>query len=117
MAITGTRKENSSRCNKIYNLKNRFIRNGFFMEKKYISILLGLSFLFCNCVAFLDEGRYSFNYMLQAGDWVAMLLYTALFMVVPLALFISIKKSMKTRFYLSLWGFSPIIIFILLMIP
>ena len=82
------------------------------MEKKHILMLLGISFLLCNCVAFLDEGRYSFHYLTQGGDWIALVVYTALFMVVPITLFTSAKKKIKTRFYRSLIGFSPIVLLI-----
>ncbi len=87
------------------------------MGKKYIFRLLGISFLLCNAVAFLDEGLYSLHYLTQPDGWGALIIYTVIFMLVPITLFISIKKNVQLRFYISLLGFLPVMILILYMIP
>jgi hypothetical protein len=74
------------------------------MEKKQVLSLVAVSFLLCNIIAFLDEGIQSFNYLTHLGDWIALVLYTLIFLILPLIIFYrSIKRA--NRFYLALLGF------------
>ena len=84
--------------------------------KKQLTIILLISFLLCNLMAFLDEGLYSFNYLTQLGDWVALIMYTIIFAIVPIAILVSSKKPQKQSFYNSLFGFSLAVILILVML-
>lgn len=78
------------------------------MEKTYVLWLVVISFFLTNIVAFLDEGLYSFKYLTRLGDWVAIIIYTALFLLIPFLIFFWIKKSEKVRFINSLFGFAPV---------
>ncbi len=85
------------------------------MERKPLIVLVLVSFLLCNAVAYFDEGLRSFNYLTQGGDWIALLIYTLLFLIAPLILFYSYKRS-KQRLPIALLGFTPVVILILLQI-
>jgi hypothetical protein len=84
------------------------------MERKYILLLVLISFLLTNVVAYLDEGLHSFEYLNHGSDWVALLVYTIIFLIIPLILFFGIRKSYKGRFTFSLFGFVPTVMLILL---
>lgn len=84
------------------------------MERKYLFSLIFISFFLTNLIAFLDEGVRSFEYLTQPGDWVALVIYTVLFLIIPFLIFFFIKKNLKKRFLLSLFGFTPTIVLILL---
>lgn len=86
------------------------------MVRKYILGLAIISFLLTNVVAYLDEGLRSFDYLRHAGDWIALILYTTIFLIIPLLLFFGNKRSYKDRFAFSLFGFVPTIMLILLQI-
>ncbi len=79
------------------------------MEHKQVLALTIISFLLCNAVAYFDEGLNSFNYLTHGGDWVALFMYTVLFLVLPLILFFSFKKS-KLRLPIALIGFAPVVL-------
>ncbi|WP_456437956.1 hypothetical protein [Psychroserpens sp.] len=80
------------------------------MEGKYAFGLVVISFFLTNLVAFLDEGIRSFEYLNHAGDWVALAIYTVLFLIIPFLIFFLIKKNLKRRFLFSLFGFTPTIL-------
>ena len=82
------------------------------MEKKYIIALCVISFLLVNGVGYFDEGTRNFNYLAEPGEWVIILMFTGLGVVLPLTLFVMLKKKIKTRFYRSLIGFSPVVLLI-----
>jgi len=84
------------------------------MERKYILLLVLISFLLTNLVAYLDEGLRDFDYLKHLGDWVALIVYTAGFLIIPLLLFFIRTKKLKERFAFSLLGFAPTIMLILL---
>jgi len=84
------------------------------MERKYILLLVLISFLLTNIVAYLDEGIYSLDYLSHLGDWVALIIYTTAFLVIPLLIFFVVKKRVKHRFTFSLLGFAPTLMLILL---
>ena len=84
------------------------------MVKKYIIILVAISFLLTNCIAFLDEGIRTFDYLKHAGDWIALFIYTILFVLIPFFIFFLRKEKPKTKFIISLAGFSPVLVFILI---
>ncbi len=82
------------------------------MDKRYIFSLILISFLLCNVVAYLDEGIHTFYYLTQGGDWSALIIYTALFTVLPITIYSFIKGSFKKRFLFSIIGFAPILLLI-----
>ena len=84
------------------------------MERKYIFGLIVISFLLTNVVAYLDEGIRSFDYLQYGSDWIALLIYTILFLAIPFLVFFISKKKLKTRFIMSLFGFTPVVLLILL---
>lgn len=84
------------------------------MERKYIVWLIIISFLLTNAMAFLDEGLRSFEYLKHLGDWVALMLYTFAFLIIPILLFYGINKSYKNKFVFSLFGFVPTLMLILI---
>ncbi len=86
----------------------------FFMKYKYPLLLLFVSFLLTNIIAFLDEGIRTFEYLNRAGDWVALIIYSILFLIIPLLIFFLMKKTLKERFLFSLLGFIPAVFLILL---
>lgn len=84
------------------------------MEKKHILYLVIISFLLCNSIAFLDEGIHGFEYLTHASDWVALLIYTTIFLILPLIIY-SASENNNKRFYFALSGFVlPLILIILL---
>ena len=81
----------------------------------YRNQLIGLtliSFLITNSIAFLDEGIRTFDYLSNPGDWIALLIYTLLFLIIPLLLFFNAKHK-KHRFKMALLGFLPTLFLIL----
>ena len=86
----------------------------FFMMRKYILLLVLISFVLTNIVAFLDEGIRTFVYLSRLSDWVALILYTTVFLILPLLIFLLVKKKAKRRFVVSLLGFTPGILLIVL---
>ena len=84
------------------------------MQKKHILILVFLSFLITNAIAYLDEGIRTFEYLKSLGDWSALGIYTALFLIIPLSINALFKADIKRKFYISLFGFIPPIFLILL---
>jgi len=85
------------------------------MERKYVFGLVLISFILTNLVAFLDEGIHSFEYLMHAGDWVALIIYTILFLIIPFLIFFLYKKNLKIRFLVSILGFTPAILLIILL--
>jgi hypothetical protein len=85
------------------------------LDKKNIYILILISFLTTNILAFLDEGVRSFRYLTHFGDWIALLLYTILFLILPLILNVVFRKS-KKRLLIALIGFSPALFLIIIQI-
>ncbi|MCK7589341.1 hypothetical protein M0G43_02020 [Subsaxibacter sp. CAU 1640] len=88
----------------------------FFMEWKYTGYIVLISFLLTNCIAYLDEGIRTFDYLMRLSDWVALFIYTALFLLLPFAIFFISKSNIKWRFSKALLGFAPAIILIMLML-
>ena len=84
------------------------------MERKYILLLVLISFLLTNVVAYLDEGLHSFDYLNHGSDWVALFIYTTVFLIIPLLLFFGVRKKLDRRFLFSLFGFLPTVMLILL---
>lgn len=84
------------------------------MKGKYVCALIFISFILTNIIAFLDEGIRSFEYLNHAGDWVSLVIYTLLFLIIPFLIFLLTKKNLKRRFLFSLYGFTPIILLIML---
>ena len=84
------------------------------MERTYIYGLVIISFVLTNFVAFLDEGIRNFEYLTRISDWVALILYTTVFLILPLLIFFLVKKNAKKRFVVSLLGFTPGILLIAL---
>jgi hypothetical protein len=84
------------------------------MRHNYIFALFIISFLLTNVVAYLDEGIRTFDYLTHLGDWIALIIYSILFLAFPLLIFFLVKKNEKTRFKSSLLGFAPVILLILL---
>ncbi|WP_353777392.1 hypothetical protein [Winogradskyella sp. 3972H.M.0a.05] len=82
------------------------------MERRQLILLVIISFLLCNVVAYLDEGIRTFEYLTMPGDWIALIIYTIVFMILPLILFLSFRKS-KLKFRIALVGFAPVILLIL----
>ena len=82
------------------------------MERKQLILLILISFLLCNVGAFFDEGIRTFNYLFQYGDWIALIVYSALFSVFPVLFYLNLKKH-KDRFPVSLIGFAPIVFLII----
>jgi hypothetical protein len=68
---------------------------------KFTGILLAKSFILTNSIALLDEGIQSFKYFKHRGDWVALLVYTFLFLLLPLLIFFMGKKSLNLNFRIS----------------
>ena len=85
----------------------------FFLDKKNIYILILISFLTTNIIAFLDEGLRTFNYLTHLGDWIALVLYTILFVILPLVLYVVFRKS-KKRLLIALIGFLPALLLIII---
>lgn len=86
------------------------------MERKYVFGLILISFILTNMAAFLDEGIRSFEYLTYGGDWIALVIYTILFLIIPFLIFFLNKKNLKTRFLVSIIGFTPAILLITLLI-
>lgn len=86
------------------------------MELKYSLSLVFISCILTNTIAFLDEGIRTFDYLLHFGDWIALLIYTFLFLIVPFSIFFLVKKSVKTRFLRALFGFGPAVFLILVLL-
>lgn len=84
------------------------------MERNYVLRLVLISFVLTNIVAYLDEGIRTFDYLSQPGDWIALIIYSILFLIVPLLMFFLIKMNPKQRFTYSLFGFLPPFLLILL---
>ncbi len=84
------------------------------MQKKHILALFVISFLITNGVAYLDEGIRSFDYLISSGDWIALGIYTLLFLIVPVSIYTLSKRPNKNKFLLSLFGFTPPILLIAL---
>ncbi|MCB0446164.1 MAG: hypothetical protein KDD03_01370 [Gelidibacter sp.] len=84
------------------------------MERNYTFTLIIISFLLTNVVAYLDEGIRTFDYLMRFSDWVALIIYTTLFLAIPFLIFFLVKKNEKKRFILALFGFVPVIILIVL---
>ena len=84
------------------------------MHKKHITELITISFIITNVVAYLDEGIRTFEYLKPPGDWIALLVYTILFLLIPFLFFFINKRKLKTRFMASLLGFTPVFLLILL---
>jgi len=78
------------------------------MKKQYIFILILISFALTNVIAYLDEGIRTFDYLTRIGDWIALIMYTFIFSVIPLVLFFAFRKS-KSRFLIALSGFLPVL--------
>lgn len=85
------------------------------MERKQLIILLVISFLLCNVMAFLDEGIRTFDYLFQSVDWIVLIVYSALVSVFPILFYLNLKKH-KHRFPVSLIGFAPIVFLIIVLI-
>ena len=97
-------------------LKSRFnLKRLFLLDRKNIYILIFISFLITNILAFLDEGVRTFNYLTHLGDWIALLSYTILFLILPLILYIVFRKS-KKRLLIAFIGFSPALLLIIIQI-
>ena len=64
-------------------------------------------------VAYLDEGIRNFEYLKSPGDWVALGIYTVLFLIVPLCIYAFSKTQTKRKFQLSLFGFLPALLLVL----
>ena len=86
----------------------------FFMHKRHIIILIAISFLITNAVAYLDEGIRTFEYLKSPGDWIALGIYTLLFLIIPFSIYALSKTPIKRKYHLSLLGFSPPLLLILL---
>ena len=82
------------------------------MEKKFILFLIVIAFLLCNCIAYLDEGIRTFDYLKSPGDWVALVIYTVLFSVLPFVLLFLSKGKEQKRFNYALLGFIPVLLLI-----
>ncbi|MEO1032259.1 MAG: hypothetical protein AAFX55_12680 [Bacteroidota bacterium] len=82
------------------------------MFRKRLLGLLLMSFLITNVIAFLDEGIRTFDYLMRIGDWMALLIYTLLFLIMPLIIFFRVKDN-KNRFTMALIGFLPALFLIL----
>ena len=82
------------------------------MLRKQLLGLIIISFVITNVVAFLDEGIRTFDYLTRIGDWIALLIYTVLFLILPLIIFY-IMKDNRRRFYGALIGFVPTLFLIL----
>jgi len=82
------------------------------MEKKFVLFLLIIAFLLCNCVAYLDEGIRTFDYLKSPGDWVALVIYTKLFSILPFVIFFLSKGKERKRFYFAFLGFIPVLLLI-----
>lgn len=82
------------------------------MLRKQLLGLIVISFIITNVVAFLDEGIRTFDYLTRIGDWIALLIYTVLFLILPMIIFFMIKDKSK-RFYGALIGFVPTVFLIL----
>ena len=85
------------------------------MAKKHILLILIIAFFLCNCVAYLDEGIRTFEYLKSPGDLVALVIYTLLFSVLPFVIFILSKGKEGRRFYIALFGFMPVLLLIYVM--
>ncbi len=83
------------------------------MERKFTLLLLLISFALTNVVAYLDEGIRNFEYLTQLGDWIALIMYTVGFLILPLLIFLLLKKGDRKRFSYSLLGFAPMIMLII----
>ncbi|MCB0382547.1 MAG: hypothetical protein KDD05_04405 [Psychroserpens sp.] len=79
-----------------------------------IVLLVIISFILTNVVAFLDEGIQTFDYLNHVADWFALILYTILFLIFPLVIFYRTKYSVKRKFEYALLGFIPVVLLILL---
>lgn len=84
------------------------------MQSKCAWLLVFISFLLTNIVAFLDEGIRTFDYLTRPGDWIALIIYTIFFLCIPLAIFFLLKRDEKHRFLYSLFGFVPVLLLILM---
>ena len=73
-----------------------------------------VAFAMVNTVAYFDEGIRSFKYLTVPGDWVALIIYTILFSILPLILYYSQKKEAETRLLVALLGFIPVTFLIML---
>ncbi len=82
------------------------------MLRKQLLCLIVISFIITNIVAFLDEGIRTFDYLTRIGDWIALLIYTVLFLILPMIIFFMIKDENR-RFYGALIGFVPTVFLIL----
>lgn len=84
------------------------------MEQKFVVLLIVISFFLTNVVAYLDEGLRDFDYLRHLGDWITLIIYSIVFLVIPLLLFFGVRKNHKHRLALSLFGFAPTVMLILL---
>lgn len=82
-------------------------------NKQDYVILILISFIITNIVAYLDEGIRTFDYLTRLGDWIALIIYTFIFLIIPLLLYLIFNKN-KYKLYVATLGFlAPIIVFIL----
>ena len=86
------------------------------MKGRHILLLFGVSFLLTNVVAYLDEGIRTFEYLTRLGDWIALVMYTTFFSLLPLVILYLSKGGVKRRFSLALLGFLPVVVLILNML-
>ena len=84
------------------------------MQRKCVFGLILISFILTNFVAFLDEGVHTFEYLSRSGDGVALVIYTIVFLIIPLLIFFLVKVNLKRRFLYALFGFTPPILLMLL---
>jgi len=79
----------------------------FFESKKYLCIDF-CWFLATNILAFLDEGVRTFYYLTHIGDWIALVFYTILFLILPLILYFVYRKIKKETFNCIHWVFTSV---------
>lgn len=80
-------------------------------------ILLG-SALISVFIAFFEEGRNSFSFLVDTTELGVLILYTFLGMILPLGIFLNNRNSntLGKRLLLSLFGYIPYLLLLLLVV-
>jgi len=74
------------------------------MRRKLLYILLAVSFVFTNIIAYLDYDSGNFEYLVD--KWQLVIAMTLVFTILPFSLLFIFKRS-KYKLYISLLGFTP----------
>lgn len=76
------------------------------MKRKDVIVLLLVSFVLTNILAYLDYDSGNFDYFIE--KWTVVLIMTLIFAILPIVLLLILRKR-KYKLYFSLFGFLPVL--------